>query len=161
MRELDDFELRILENIEEHGCQINHVFDPKGDLPGKSYSIGFPKTCGQPEVISFGLRVEVMKFMINDLARQCRDDGLKLKDGLIVSDLLEGFDCVLREIRTENIIVDHFASAMWYSNYEFDKDMTEAFQIVWPSSVTGLFPWDEGVAQEVIDAQPALYEVAA
>ncbi|MEO0644182.1 MAG: DUF4262 domain-containing protein [Pseudomonadota bacterium] len=161
MSELNEFEERILANIREHGCQVNHVFDPDGVLPGKSYSIGFPETIDQPEVIVFGLPSEVMKFMINDLLRQCREEGLSLHDGLVVSDLLEGFDCIARIVQSEHIIADHFASAMWFSEHRFQTEMKDAFQIVWPSSVAGLFPWDEGVAQDVIDAQPALYEAAA
>jgi len=161
MSELSEFEQGILANIRDHGCQVNHVFDPDGVLPGKSYSIGFPEAIDQPEVIVFGLPPEVMQFMINDLLRQCREEGLSLKNGLVVSDLLEGFACIARSVQSEHIIADHFASAMWFSKHRFRTDMKEAFQLVWPSSVTGLFPWDDGVAQEVIDAQPALYEAAA
>ena len=85
MSGLSELEERILANIEDHGCQVNHVFDPDGILQGKSYSIGFPVSIGQPEVIVFGLRVEVMKFMINDLLRQCREEDLLLSEGLIIS----------------------------------------------------------------------------
>ena len=159
MSDLSDFEQGILANIEEHGCQVNHIFDPDGDMVGKSYSIGFPETVGQPEVICFGLGNDLMHSMINGLLDQCLE-GLKMQDGLRVSGLLEGFDCVLRSVKSDHIVSDHFNSAMWYSRHQGVGEMQKAFQIVWPSSETGLFPWDEGVAHVVVDAQPALYEAA-
>lgn len=160
MSELNDFERGILANIAQHGCQVNHVFDPDGEEPGLSYSIGFPETVQQPEVICFGLDRKLMQSMINSLLDQCRS-GLTMQDGVRVADLLDGFECELRSVKPEHIVPDNFASAIWYANYRGAGDPVCAFQIVWPSSRTGLFPWDEGVAQDVIDAQPALYEVAA
>ena len=155
-RPLSEFEQGILENIEKSGCQVNTIFDPEGVEPTFSYSIGFPETVGQPEVIIFGLRREVMHAMINVLLDKCRQ-GLTLKDGLTVEGLLDGYTCITRSVLSDNIVRDYFNSAIWYEKYRTGSDMEEAYQIVWPGVQQRLFPWDKGCDQIVIDSQPALY----
>nr|WP_247711113.1 DUF4262 domain-containing protein [Qipengyuania vesicularis] len=155
-RPLSDFEQGILENIEKSGCQVNTIFDPEGDEPTFSYSIGFPKTVDQPEVIIFGLRHEVMHSMINVLLEKCRQ-GLLLRDGLVIDDLLDGYNCVARAVLNDYLVEDYFASAIWYEKYRTGSEMKGAYQIVWPGVQQRLFPWDVGCEQIVIDSQPALY----
>jgi Domain of unknown function (DUF4262) len=158
--ELSEFEQRIAANVEQYGCHVMSVFDPDGIAPTFSYSVGFPVSLAQPEVITFGLSSKMMHSMINAMYRQCRD-GLKMSAGLRVSDLLDGYDCVLRPVKPEHIMAEHFGSAMWFQRHRTSRAMTEAFQIVWPGAGNGLFPWEEGASQDVIDLQPALYEDAA
>lgn len=157
MSELTEFEQRIVANVERYGCHVMHVFDPDGVEQNFSYSIGFPVSVAQPEVIVFGLDRTLMHSMINEVHRQCRD-GLALEDGLRVSDLLEVFDCELRAVRPDNIVAEYFDSTMWFHRTHTGHPLADAFQIIWPGAVNGLFPWDEGVSQDVIEAQPALYE---
>ena len=160
MSELSEFEQRIVANVEQYGCHVMHVFDPDGVEEAFSYSIGFPVSVSQPEVIAFGLSSKLMHSMINELHRQCRD-GLRMENGLRVADLIEGYDCELRVVRPERIIADYFGSGMWFHRHRTGQAMTEAFQIVWPGAASGLFPWDEAASQDVVDAQPALYEDVA
>ena len=156
-RDLNEFERGILANVEAHGCQVNHIFGGEGDEPDFSYSIGFPQSVGQPEVIVFGLGVNLMKSMINELRAQCAG-GLTMADRLRVADLLDGFECELRSVDRANIAEDFFASAMWFERYRTGEQMTEAFQIVWPGASQGLFPWEDGCNPFVGASQTALYE---
>ncbi|MEM1051709.1 MAG: DUF4262 domain-containing protein [Pseudomonadota bacterium] len=160
MTELTDFEQRIVANVEKHGCHVMSVFDPDGELPEFTYSIGFPETVGQPEVIIFGLSSDIRHSMVNETLRLCRD-GLVLEDGEQVSGLLEGHYCIAREVPSCAIDAEHFGSAIWFNRHIGHGGLARAFQIVWPGALNGLFPWDKGAGQEVIDAQPALYEAAA
>jgi Domain of unknown function (DUF4262) len=153
--DLSDFERKILDNVRNHGCHINYVADPEGEQPSFGYSVGFPETVGQPEVIVFGLSGELLQGMINALYRQCRD-GLKLEDGLFVSGLLEGHECVLERVATHNIVPDYFNSAMWFRHYTTGEAMDAAYQIIWPGAQDGLFPWDEGASDQVRLLQPPL-----
>jgi hypothetical protein len=156
--EFDEYERKILANIERTGCHVTVVFDPEGDEPGFAYSAGFPHSIGQGEVIVFGLSTDMMGFMINETLRQCRDNGLKLHDGLRLSGLLEGFDAVARRVHTSNIQREYLNSAMWHHMGRYGEPLSEVFQLVWPSSVTGLFPWDKDCHPDVSAFQPALYE---
>ena len=155
---LTDLEQDIADKVDKFGCMVMHVFDPEGQDPDFSYSIGLPTKIDQPDVIVFGLKKSLMHSMINELFRQCRDEGLKLADGTRVSGLIDGFDCVAKRVRDETAIQEHFGSAIWYDRRFNDRTSEHAFQIVWPGAVEGLFPWEAGCDPYVIDQQPALYQ---
>ena len=157
MRPLDEIEQRIANNVEEHGCSIMSVFDPDGVQQEFSYSIGFERTTGQPEVIVFSLAKSLRVSMINEVRRQIGECGLKLADGIKISDLVEGHNCVAREITDRDAISEHFGSAIWYNQRFGSGEIERAFQIVWPGAQQGLFPWEDGCAPEVIEDQPVLY----
>jgi Domain of unknown function (DUF4262) len=153
---LDPQEQKVVDDIQEFGCSIMHVFDAEGELPEFSYSIGYPVSVSQPEVIVFGVKRELRHSMINELQCQCAD-GLKLADGLRVSNLVEGWDCVARHVMSMEAIQEHFGWALWYHETQLGEPMREAYQIVWPGALQGLFPWQAGCDPLVIESQPALY----
>lgn len=157
-RPLNDMEKSIVDGVEKHGCFIMSVFDPDGIKPNFSYSIGFENTSGQPEVIVFSLPKDFRASMINELYRQIAEDSLDLKDGLRIKGLLVGHDCVARKVTSPEAIAAHFGSAIWFNRRYGSGEMTHIFQIVWPGAHEGLFPWESGCSQSVIDDQPALYE---
>lgn len=153
-----DYERRIIDKIDECGCFIPLVFDPDGLEPTFAYSVGFPHSVKQGEVIVFGLSNDLLTWMINETMRQCRDEGLVLGDGVRVTGLLSDFDVIVRSVHPSNIQTEYLNSAMWHHMGRFGEPLNEVFQLVWPSSATGLFPWDKGCHTDVIDLQPALYE---
>lgn len=149
------FEQKIIANVREHGCHINYVFDPDGDMPAYAYSVGFHETVQQPEVIVFGLPRDVMQFMINETLRKCRA-GFQLEDGVELHGLLEGHYCIASPVSPENITRDFFSSAMWFRRHVTGEELTKAFQIIWPGAEDGLFPWDDGCSDVVRDLQPCM-----
>ena len=154
-RDNSALEQKIIANVREHGCHINYVFDPDGDMPGFAYSVGFQETLGQPEVIVFGLPADVMRFMINETMRQCRA-GLRLDHGVELQGLLDGHSCVVCEVSPENIKPDFFNSAMWFRRHVTGEEMEAAFQIIWPGVDDGLYPWDDDCEDIVRNLQPCL-----
>jgi hypothetical protein len=154
-RDLSDFERTIVANVREHGCHINFVSDPERNQPDFAYSVGFPETLGQPEVIVFGLPVEVMQFMINETFRKCQA-GFRLEDGIELDGLLDGHICVVGAVSPDYITPDYFNSAIWFRRYTTGEEMDAAAQIIWPGVDDGLFPWDDGCADIVRNLQPCL-----
>jgi Domain of unknown function (DUF4262) len=157
MEPLDDFESRIVANVERHGCHVNFVFDPDDETPDFAYSVGFPATIDQPDVIIFGLPQEVMHFAVNQTLRLCKE-GLKLAEWAEIRGLLDGHSVIARSVHQSRIEPEYFNSAMWFYYHCFGHRMDRAFQLVWPGAVDGLLPWDTGCAAQVIELQPALYE---
>jgi hypothetical protein len=153
---LDDFERKIIDNVRDHGCQVNFVFDPDKEVPDFSYSIGFPETVKQPEVIVFGLRQDVMHFMVNEVLVRCRS-GLKLADLTEIYGLLEGCRCIIRRVHPSTPLGQFFGWAMWFHRFSVDTELTDVVQIVWPGKLDGLFPWEEGCNELVIERQLPLY----
>lgn len=157
---LTDFEKSVIDVVQKHGCMVLSVFDPDQIEPDFSYSIGFPETVGQAEVIVFSLPKSLRASMINEILRQMVEESLVLKDGAKIGNLLEGYDCVARRIVDPRVLREHFGSAIWYHRHQRNAELAEAYQIVWPGARQGKFPWEDGCAQDVIDDQPALYELS-
>lgn len=153
LRDLTDYERDILANVRDHGCHITSV----SDEPPFTYSAGFIETASQPEVIIFGLPSKLCASMINNLLRMCRE-GLELTDGGEIEGLLQAHRVIARAIDPDNIVRDHFNSAIWYEQRRTGRTLDRAMQLVWPGALDGLFPWDDGCSKEVRDLQPALYE---
>jgi len=153
---LTEYEEKIVRFVETDGCFVVSVFDPDEEGVPFSYSIGFTKSLGQPEVVLFGLPGTTAHPLINDLFRLCKD-GLELADWAIIDDLVANYRCIARAVDESWIIQSQFASALWYHRTQMDAALEEVVQIVWPDA-DGIFPWQEGCADWVIADQPALYE---
>ena len=156
-RSLSEMEQIVVDDVRERGLHVMPIFFEDGRHPNYMHSIGFWESVDQPEVIVFGLRNDLMAVILTQLHGQCAD-GLIMADGTRVSNLVEGFDCVLRLIDDPQIVHDQFGWAVWYRALRQRKPMTEAYQVVWPGAQQGLFPWEPGCDQYVKDYQPALYE---
>ena len=152
---LDDYENRLLKNVEEYGWQCLSVFDEEGGRPDFSYSIGFPATLDAPEFIIFGLKSDVAHDILWSVFNILKE-GREPSDMDRWSDLVVGYDCILREVDPSNIVADYFNSAIWYHGPPEQNGALQAMQIVWPDK-DGLFPWEAGCAQWVCEDQPPLY----
>ncbi|WP_235037647.1 MULTISPECIES: DUF4262 domain-containing protein [unclassified Novosphingobium] len=172
--ELSHHEDQILDNIEEFGCHITVVSPPDNDGMGNdgeededdidegerfAYSVGFPASVHQPEVIVFGFSAELSAAVINGVLDLCRE-GLVLEDWMEIEGILKGHRCVLREVEAECLMPYYFNSAMWFAETELETEFTRAMQIVWPGVDDGLFPWDKGCSDEVRDLQTPLYRTS-
>lgn len=155
---MEEYEIKLIKNIEEHGWQFTFVFDPEGEKPDFGYSIGFEKNLGHPEFIIFGLPKKLMHSMLWEVFRAIKA-GKVPSDGVIWQNLLDGdYNCVSRLITNQNCGPDYFNSAMWF--YKFnggDVSQQKFYQMVWPGVHDKLYPWDTGCSESVIEAQPSLY----
>lgn len=150
---------QVIELVAEHGHLAMQVDDPDGRT-GFTYSIGFPVSAGHPEVLVFGQPDWVRQSMIQALYARVSQENLRLVDGARISNLIEGFDCIAREIFDPVAIHNHLCTAVGYHRSQHGTEINRAFQIVWPDPVSGLYPWDADCPQHVIDDQPALYTVS-
>ena len=155
MRELTEIEQDMVDKIDQYGCFVMGVFDPEHDIPDFAYSIGFPKSLSQGDVLISGLDLKMMRKLVNDTYALCRD-GFQLADFARTSELFSSFDCVVREIAEEHLRGEFMTSALWYAESVFDQPFTSAFQLVWPDKA-GLFPWEEGFAESLVGAQLELW----
>lgn len=153
----NDYERKLLDNVDEHGWFCVHVFDPDGREEPFSYSVGFTKTLGAPEFIVFGLPRNLMHSMLWEVFRQIKA-GKTPADNQRWSDLIEGFECVSRAVHSTNMTPDYLSSAIWFwKNPSAREGLPPAFQIVWPGRETGHFPWDKDCPEDLRVAQPPLW----
>jgi hypothetical protein len=158
MSPLTDYEERILSCVERYGCFVVSVFAGEDDAwtPPLSYSVGFTKSLGQPEVINLGLPRETGHEVINALYAQCAD-GLEIFDGQRIDSLFAGYPCIMRPVDESWLIQSYFASALWFHRTQMGSGLKNVFQMVWPDA-DGRFPWEEDCADWVKVEQPAMYE---
>ena len=155
-RPLSDFEIRMLENIEEHGWFALHVSDPEGHEANFSYSVGFTQSLGTPEFIIFGLPKDLRHQMLWSVFRQIKA-GREVTPGERWQGLLEGFDCVGMAATDPELFTEYAISANWFWRHQGHAGHPEVIQLVWPGSKDGLFPWDDGCSPDVIAAQQKLW----
>ena len=153
---LSAYERSLIDHVAKDGWYcLSVVGEEVGDT--FTYSVGFGNTLGSPECIIFGLPAKTSHSMLWEVFRQIRA-GAVLSDGAKWSNLICGFDCVSKPVHPSQITKDHFNSALWFWRHtKVSETDLKAYQIFWPGSEDGLFPWDTGVAQIVRDYQPALY----
>ncbi|WP_255209678.1 DUF4262 domain-containing protein [Sphingobium xenophagum] len=155
-RSLTDYEMRIIANVRDEGCQVVSVFDPEDDAKSFAYSVGFWESVHQPEVIILGLPSQMGVFAVNETHRQC-EAGLTLFDGQSVEGLFEDYDvtCIARSVDKQHLTPEYLNSALWYHNLRTGKPLDAAYQLVW--AYEGLWPWDAGAPAELLEDQPQLY----
>jgi len=152
---LNEFEQRMVASIAEHGWYAMHVL-ADGDFPGFTYSIGFWESANAPEFLIYGLPKKLMHSMLWEMFRQLKA-GRRVRDGEPISDLIEGFDCIMRPIHVSHIR-EHIGSALWYQRHRLGNDRgLQAWQIFWPGKEQKLFPWEAGCNEDVRGWQPLLY----
>jgi len=155
-KKYNEYEKKLISNVNEHGWQYNHVFDPEGKDPDFTYSIGFPQTLNAPEIIVFGLPKHITQHMLWEMFRQVKD-GAMIFDGAVWEDLLEGHFCITRKAMHKDLYSEYLVSSNWFWKETGNEGPLEVYQLVWPGAVDGRFPWDKNCSQDVIDAQFQLW----
>tara|TARA_B100000678_G_scaffold283539_1_gene283799 strand:- start:1509 stop:2009 length:501 start_codon:yes stop_codon:yes gene_type:complete len=154
---LDARQTGIIDSVEKYGLSVMHVTAERPDLPSFSFSIGFEHTLGQPEVLIYGLERDLARNMINEVFRQCQEQGLVLADGQVISDVIEGYDCIARSIEDPRGRMMHFGYANWFQRRNGGENLRRAMQIVWPDPESKAFPWEDGFSREIGRSQVQLY----
>jgi hypothetical protein len=144
----DAAERQILSDVKEYGFHVA-LFHGDGYSPSFAYTIGLFKTYGYPELICFGLSLEVMQSMVwtgKELFDQQREPDLNVGH----PDFLEG--CDVRLLSVDKAWYEHyFGYGRWfYAGWDFPVR-----QIVWPDK-QALFPWDAGFNPDWKFKQPLL-----
>ena len=145
-------EEKCLADIERYDL---HVLKISGDdeWPEFTYSIGFYRRFGLPEVIIVGLRTELAHWILNELAARARR-GYRYKVGDRVEGLIEGFEMEFRPVAQAQV-EPHFGWALWF----YDGEPFPVLQLVFPST-DGIWPWDPKASEGFRKNQPLL-ETAA
>ena len=151
---MNDYERKILRHIGDFGCSVTSVFDPEGDNPPFTYSIGIARSTDAPELIVVGLESKISHWLVNEYLRRCRS-GERFQPGVDYLGFLEGFSVRFVPVAREHR-ADYMRSACWlHEGPEF-----EALQLVWPTR-SGAWPWDEDAPDWLADDQPLLSDEKA
>ena len=145
---LGDQDRDLLRILEDQGWYVIKVGAGEGE-PAFAYSLGLFENLGQPEVILFGLDLDTMHTLINDVGELARKRGC-FRNGDTSDELLEGYTCGFRHVTLENL-----RNRMTYTQWYYGHDEFPAVQLVWPD-MSGKLPWELGFDERYRGDQPDL-----
>lgn len=145
---LDQDEARFVSQIRQHGWSSTHVIEDS-DGAGFTYTTGFWQKFEQPELVIFGLPSDVSHQILWNFFRDM-EGGTKLVVDTPMSDVLEGYDVILKPV-----LKAHFRGYLGWNRWFYRGDGFDAYQVIFPDK-SGHFPWDSGASQEFKSFQPNL-----
>lgn len=147
---LDEAESRFVASIRQHGWYRTEVSgDDEG--PGFSYTTGFGVGTGQPELILFAVKSEIVHDVFWDLFRDAAA-GRIIPLGLS-SDGIFGHAAAC----TFPVAQRHHGEYLGWSNWFYGRTPFSCLQIVWADR-SGVFPWQAGFDRSFEALQPDLTE---
>ena len=142
-------EQEILDEVSEGGWYVIKVLD-QTETPGWAYSIGLHRNFAHPEILVFGLNVDLMHSMINSIGEDVRS-GKSFEIDQKYPDLIEAYACTFKPVAP--IWYDSFVGfASWF----YDGNDYPVLQCFWPDFESN-FPWEPGFNQNLSWAQPLLF----
>lgn len=139
---------KFLENIQEYGLTVI-LIQATDYLPSFGYTIGLWKNYNHPEIICFGLKLETLHIVLNDVADL-------VKSGEIIQLNTNYFE-IFESSKAEFISVDgkyfddYFGTAINIYGHENFK----AIQLIWTDR-NNKFPWEFDFEKDFIYKQPLL-----
>jgi hypothetical protein len=135
-------------NIEKFGLQVIMVKETSY-LPAFAYSVGLWQNYKHPEVICFGLSIDLMHAIINDVAEIIKQ-GQRIEVGKSYSNIFKNSSAEFLTVDPDNI-KDYFGVAIRHYNH----DHFPATQLVWTDR-NDRFPWENEFEERFVYKQPLL-----
>jgi hypothetical protein len=147
-------EQRILDDISRIGWHVTCVgpaVDSDDPEEWFAYTVGLSKTFGWPELLCFGLDLDLMGLLLNDAVDECRARDVAPSAGLVLNDVLEGFPA---RLEMPQPMADHYVNAArWLARHEGLS--FSVLQLLWPDK-NGCFPDEPGCSPGAIRMQTPL-----
>ena len=143
-----DGEQKLVSDVEDFGWHV--IMVPEDDEgPAFAYSIGLFKNFSHPEIIVFGLDLDLMHRVINLIGEEIRQ-GCRLAEGGSLSGILEGFD-----VRFVNVATRHFSEYLGWAAWFYGHKEFPVLQCLWPD-MKGRFLTDPNFPEPLRRRQPLL-----
>lgn len=149
---LSALDAKVLREIHTDGWQITGVLAREQNKgPDFAYSIGLFHSFGHPEIILFGLPIDVCMRAVNVMGIDIRKGMHFLPGGTYNRILSPPHLCSFREVDRRHY-QDHVGYALWF----YETDPFPLMQCFW-SDEDGHFPWDPECRPYVREGQPLLF----
>lgn len=141
-------EENIKRDVKDYGWSVC-LFEVNTATPAFAYTIGLWENFNHPELICFGLPINTMHAILNDVGEWVRG-GQRVELGVDNFDVLERLPVQFRPVEASNI-PDYFGYGRWFYKYlDFP-----AVQLIWPDT-EGHYPWSAAYAARYEFSQPLL-----
>lgn len=135
------------ELVEQYGWAVIRV-DAEAETPDYAYSLGLFKTFRHPEVIIFGLDMDVLHELVNVIGKQVAA-GQRFEAPSLSPDVLEDYECAFRTV-APGAVHRYMGAAVRYYDGDFP-----AVHCLWPDR-QGRFPWNPDASADYRRLQPML-----
>ena len=143
---MKEFE-KINSDIDKYGFSVI-LIEATDYLPSFAYSIGLWKTCKHPEIIVFGLSIDILHSIVNEVGKFVLNGNIVQPNELYCDFLENGSNYFLQvDKRSLN---DYVGLALDYYNFVFP-----VLEFIWTDK-NGCFPWDENFDSNLKFKQPLL-----
>ena len=149
---IDDDDRNILDDIERVGWSLICISEDS-EGPGFVYSVGMMQTLGHPEIIMFGLDIDLMANLINGMGKMILE-GRRFDEVALYEDLLEGYACKCIPV-AEKHHTEFLGYAMWHRRHVGQLGTLKAVQCLWPDR-QGKFPDEAECDPRIRECQPVL-----
>jgi hypothetical protein len=146
---MDEYDAQTIADIDRFGWIVRRIIADEG--PDFAFSIGLFHSFGHPELLIYGLAPNVIGHVINEIGERIRD-GERYVAGQTVNGFLEGYAVTFRPIPLAQYAAHLGGAIRHYRGRDFP-----ALQVVYPD-FEHRWPWDAGVDNELLEAQPVLAE---
>ncbi len=149
---MEPYEKSIIDNVERVGWHVTCVGPAAdSDYPDEwfAYTVGLSKTFEWPELICFGLDLNVLASLLNDAVDECRRRNVAPAPDLLLSEVIEGFPAKL--VPNESIPPQYLNSARWFAK-QVGLPPPSVLQMLWPDA-NGIFPDQPGCSEGVVRSQ--------
>ena len=140
---------KLLSDVEEYGWHVVNVHD-RDPLPGWAFSIGLYRNFGHPEIVVFGLDLELNASVINSVGDEIKAGKRFEIDGQY-SDLIDEYSCTFKPV---NLV--WYGAFLGYANWFYDGTEYPVLQCVWPDR-SYRYPWEPDFNPHWAWAQPLLF----
>lgn len=150
---LSALDAKVLREIHTDGWQITGVLANEPNKgPDFAYSIGLFHSFVHPEIILFGLPIDVCMRAVNVIGIDIRN-GMHFQPLTVYDRILSApHRCCFREVDRKHYY-GHVGYALWF----YETDPFPLMQCFW-SDESGRFPWDPDCRLYAREAQPLLFE---
>ena len=146
-QDLDEGDLRLLADVRRVGWHLLLVpGDEEG--PGFGFTVGLHHSFEHPELILFGLELDLVGDVLNELGGRIARGGI-FDTEEPPPQVLAGHECVFRDVALE-----HYDEYLGYGNWFYRRPFP-AIQLVW-SDAQGRFPGNPEFPAELAQRQPVL-----
>lgn len=146
-REVD---ARVRHDIDAYGWHVVLV-PPEDPAPGWGHTIGLFERFDHPELIVFGIDLEVLGPLLNHLG-EAVSRGRRLEDGALEEGLIEN-----RPLAFHAVAPKWKSAFLGNAAWHYRQDDVPVLQCFWPDP-GGRFPWEEGCDPTWRNDQPLLHE---
>jgi hypothetical protein len=148
--DLDDNDRKMLHDIEEEGWHLI-VIPEEDNTPGWAFTVGLHHTYKHPEIVVFGLPLEMLGQVIHSIGSEVKE-GKAFEANQDYTDILEGVRCTFRPV-----CVTWYRSFLGYARWFYRGDNFPVLQCLWPDKEQH-YPWERKFKEGWKWAQPLLYE---